>query len=593
MTMNIFVTCRISLIATVFALISLISGCATTSNSKTLTNKEVTIQSEQSISETNKEKNKKSTVERPKIKLTEDILFKVLIAEIAGHRGKIDTATNYYLDLARKTLDPAIIERATRIAVYARNDVASYEAASLWVDVDPKNPDPHQILTVMYLRQSNLSEALRHLEIILDASEGEFDQKLWMIANFLGGEEDKSMVIKLMENLMDNHMNDVDALYAYAHVSSRMGDIKRAELLFEKILELKPENEAATMAYIALLQRKGDINKALNWLESTLKIHKDNFNLRMAYARLLTDAKRFDEARNQFVFLYNQTPDNTDLLYALGLLSLQENQLTKSEKYFKRLIELKKHIFDANYYLGRIAEEKNELDKANNFYRSVHGGENYFDAFIRISLIFAKQGDIEKALTNIRSIEKPKDEHRNILIQAECEILIEEKRFEEALDVFNKAIQEQSHPDLLYSRAMLAEKINRFDILETDLVSIIGKDPDNATALNALGYTLADRGERLDDAYDYIKRAYELSPGDFYILDSMGWVLYRLGRLDEAIDFLQKAFDLRNDPEVAAHLGEVHWIMGNKQAAKAVWETALQDTPADDRLLKVIERFSP
>ena len=591
--MNIFVTYRISLIATVFALISLINGCASTPNSKTLTNKEVTIQSEQPISEANKEKNKKSIVERPKIKLTEDILFKVLIAEIAGHRGKIDTATNYYLDLARKTLDPAVIERATRIAVYARNDVASYEAASLWVDVDPKNPDPHQILTVMYLRQNNLNEALRHLEIILDASEGEFDQKLWMVANFLGGEEDKSMVIKLMENLMDKHMNDVDALYAYAHVSSRMGDIKRAESLFEKILELKPENEAATMAYIALLQRKGDINKALNWLESTLKIHKDNFNLRMAYARLLTDAKRFDEARNQFEFLYNQTPDNTDLLYALGLLSLQENQLTKSEKYFKRLIELKKHIFDANYYLGRIAEEKNELDKANNFYRSVHGGENYFDAFIRISLIFAKQGDIEKALTNIRSIEKPKDAHRNILIQAECEILIEEKRFEEALDVFNKAIQEQSHPDLLYSRAMLAEKINRFDILETDLVSIIGKDPDNATALNALGYTLADRGERLDDAYDYIKRAYELSPGDFYILDSMGWVLYRLGRLDEAIDFLQKAFDLRNDPEVAAHLGEVHWIMGNKQAAKAVWETALQDTPADDRLLKVIERFSP
>ena len=429
---------------------------------------------------------------------------------------------------------PAIIERATRIAVYARNDVASYEAASLWVDVDPKNPDPHQILTVMYLRQSNLNEALRHLEIILDASEGEFDQKLWMVANFLGGEEDKSKVIKLMENLMDKHMNDVDALYAYAHVSSRMGDIKRAELLFEKILELKPENEAATMAYIALLQRKGDINKALNWLKSTLKIHKDNFDLRMAYARLLTDAKRFDDARNQFELLYNKTPDNTDLLYALGLLSLQENQLTKSEKYFKRLIELKKHIFDANYYLGRIAEEKNELDKANNFYHSVHDGENYFDAFIRTSLIFAKQGDIEKALTNIRSIEKPKDVHRNILIQAECEILIEEKRFEEALDVFNKAIQEQSHPDLLYSRAMLAEKINRFDILETDLVSIIGKDPDNATALNALGYTLADRGERLDDAYDYIKRAYELSPGDFYILDSMGWVLYRLGRLDEA-----------------------------------------------------------
>ena len=140
---------------------------------------------------------------------------------------------------------------------------------------------------------------------------------------------------------------------------------------------------------------------------------------------------------------------------------------------------------------------------------------------------------------------------------------------------------------------MLAEKIDRFDILESDLMSIIENDPNNATALNALGYTLADRGERLEEAYNYIKRAYELSPGDFYILDSMGWILYRLGRLDEAVDFLQMALNLRNDPEVAAHLGEVHWVMGNKQAAKIVWETALKDTPADDRLLKVIERFTP
>ena len=140
---------------------------------------------------------------------------------------------------------------------------------------------------------------------------------------------------------------------------------------------------------------------------------------------------------------------------------------------------------------------------------------------------------------------------------------------------------------------MLAEKIDRFDILESDLMSIIEKDSDNAMALNALGYTLADRGERLADAYNYIKRAYVLSPGDFYILASMGWVLYRLRRLDEAIDFLQKAFDLINDREVAAHLCEVHWVMGNKQAAKNVWETALKDTPADDRLLKVIERFIP
>jgi tetratricopeptide (TPR) repeat protein len=396
-----------------------------------------------------------------------------------------------------------------------------------------------------------------------------------------------------MERLMTNHMNDTDALYAYALVSSRIGDIERAESLFERVLELKPENDTAAMSYVYLLKSNGNMTKALNWLEAVLKDRAESFNLRMTYARLLTDIKRFDEAREQFELLYNKKPDNADLIYALGLLSLQQNQSSEAEKYFENLLELKKYVFDANYYLGRIAEEKKQLDRANNFYFNVQGGDNYYDALIRVSLILTKQGKIEKALTNIRSIEKPKDANRNILIQAEAEILIEEERFEEALSVFNTAIEEQSHPDLLYSRAMLAEKIDRFDILESDLMSIIEKDPSNAAALNALGYTLADRGERLEDAYNYIKRAYELSPGDFYILDSMGWVLYRLGRLDEAIDFLRKAIDLRNDPEVAAHLGEVYWVMGNEKAAKNVWETALKDTPADDRLLKVIERFIP
>jgi tetratricopeptide (TPR) repeat protein len=388
-------------------------------------------------------------------------------------------------------------------------------------------------------------------------------------------------------------MNDTDALYAYAHVSSRIGDNERAKSLFERILELEPENEAAIMAYVYFLKNKGDVKKALNWLENALKSRNKNFNLRMSYARILTDVKRFDEARNQFQILYEQKPNNPDLLYALGLLSLQQDQSIESEKYFKRLLELKKYIYNSNYYLGRIAEEKNELNNASNFYHDVQGGENYYDALIRISLIFAKQGNIKKALTNIRSIERPQDKNRNILIQAEGEILINEERYDEALDVFDKAIEQQSHPDLLYSRAMLAEKINRLDILEADLTSIIEKDPNNATALNALGYTLADNGIRLEDAYNYIKRAYELSPDDFYILDSMGWVLYRLGRLDEAIEFLQKALDLRNDPEVAAHLGEVHWVMGNKQAAKTVWESALKNTPTDDKLLKVIERFIP
>ena len=586
-------TCQFSRMLATITIVLALGGCNTTklSTSDGLNH----VSQEHPISQTkNSNKNEEESVQKgAKSELTSDILYKVLVAEIAGHRGKIDTMLDYYMNLARETRDLSVIERATRISVYKRNNLASIEAAGLWIDIEPDNPDPHQVMTVMRIRQDDFDAALHHLNLVLESTEGDVDQKLWMVANFLGDEEDKSMVIRLMDTIMSEYMDDMDALYAYAHVSSLIGDDERAKVLLEKILNLKPDNETAAIAYIGLLKKHGKIKEALAWLESVLANKEDNFNLRMAYARLLTDEKDFNKAREQFEILYIQTPDNSDLLYALGLLSLQEDNPDDSKKYFTRLIELKKHIFDANYYLGRIAEEKNDLKKANEFYMAVHGGKNYFDAFIRVSFIHAKLGEVEKALIHIRSIEKPKDDNRIILIQAESEILMEQKRYQEAFEVFNKAIDKKSHPDLLYSRAMIAEKIDRFDILEADLMQIIEDDPNNATALNALGYTLADRSERLEEAYNYIQRAYKLSPNDFYILDSMGWVLYRLGRFDEAISFLQQALDLRNDPEVAAHLGEVHWVMGDKKAAEAVWSTALKNTPEDDRLLKIIERFTP
>ncbi len=531
--------------------------------------------------------------ERPKIELTEDILFKILLAEIAGQRGKIQIAVENYLNLARTTRDPVVIERATRISVYARDNESAYEAAMLWIAVDPENPDAHQVLTIMNLRQGDIDQALRHLEIILAGSEGQFDQKLWMVANFLDREDDRIAALQLMERLMENYMDDPEAMFAFAHVTARMGALDRSQDLLERVLILKPDNDAAAMAYLALLSKQGEPTKALTWIESTLKDKEDDFNLRMAYARLLTEVQRFDDARRQFEILSAQAPNNVDVLYALGLLYLQNNRLTAAESSFMRLTKLKKRVFDANYYLARIAEEKNELDKANALYQGVHGGENYLDARIRLSLVLAKQGDVDKALRNIRAIQKTGDSNRLILIQAESEILINAKRYPEAMVLFDEAIANESHADLLYSRAMLAENMGRLDILEADLRTILKEDPNNATALNALGYTLADRTDRYDEAYGYIKRAYEIRPDNFYILDSMGWVLYRLGRLDEAVAYLQKAHKLRNDPEIAAHLGEVLWVKGDEQAAKEIWDTALKDTPTDDHLLDVIDRFKP
>lgn len=529
---------------------------------------------------------------RPNIALSEDILFRLLLAELAGQRGRADVAVDHYLALAHETRDPQVIERAARIAVYVRDDAAAAAAAELWAEVDPANPDANQVLTVMSLRRGELAQALAHLEVILANSGGEFEQKLWMIANFLAREEDRAAVMRLMERLLEDHMEDPEALYAFAHLSARMGDLARAEGLLLSVLAQRPANEPAAMTYLSLLHRKGEAGKALRFLEKTLK-HEAGFNLRLAYARLLTDAKRFDDARREFETLAVADPEHVDVLYALGLIHLQAARLDEAEPYFARLGRLKKRVFDSNYYLARIAEEKGELEKASDLYQGVHGGEGYFDARIRLSLILAKQGQVEKALGQIRALESAKGAERLLLIQAEAEILTGQKRYAEAMAVYDRALAAEADHDLLYARAMLAEKMGRLDILEADLKRILSEDRDNATVLNALGYTLADRTDRYDEAYDYIKRALELSPDNFYILDSMGWVLYRLGRLDEAVGYLRQALALRNDPEVAAHLGEVLWVMGDKKTARDIWETALRATPTDDKLLKVIERFKP
>ena len=530
---------------------------------------------------------------RPEIELTEDMLYKLLVAEIAGQRGHLDISVKNYLDLARSTRDPEIASRATRIAVYARDDEAAYSAAEIWLELDPDNIDAHQVMAVMAVRKSDLESAMVHFRYIMNNSAEVIDQKLWVIANLLSKEQDQQVAIQVMDKLMEGHQDDPDALYAYAHVMSRLDQDDKSLEILEKVLGIVPDNTNANISYVSLLQKQGRTSEALEWLQQSLDKHEDNFNLRLFYARLLTDEKRFDDARRQFEILATEAPNNTDVLYALGLLYLQANRMDESRIYFERLSKLGERPDEVNYYLGRIAEEQTDYETAMSWYQNVQEGNNYFDAQIRIALLLAKTDGIDDARQHLQAIKVENQDQKIVLIQAEGELLTDEKRYAEALAVYSDALKNNPDPDLLYSRAMLAEKMDRLDILEQDLKKILEQDPNHAQALNALGYTLADRTDRYEEAYTFIKKALDLKPDDFYILDSMGWVLYRLGRLDESIKYLNKALTERQDPEIAAHLGEVLWVKGDKAAARDIWEAALQQTPEDTRLLDVIKRFNP
>ena len=208
------------------------------------------------------------------------------------------------------------------------------------------------------------------------------------------------------------------------------------------------------------------------------------------------------------------------------------------------------------------------------------------------AVLLAESGRLVQARAHLHGLRADNSQQAIRIYRAEAEILTKRKDLAEAMEVYNGALADYPQDtDLLYSRAMLAEKMDNIEQLERDLRAILAREPNNADALNALGYTLADRTDRYAEAYELVKRAYELKPDDHYVIDSMGWTLYRMGRHQEALMHLRRAMELNGDPEIAAHLGEVLWMTGDKEGAMEIWDTALQSTPDDPRLLDVKKRF--
>ena len=530
----------------------------------------------------------------PPFEYENDAYYRLLMAEFAGQRGHLDVAVQNYAELARTLRDPALAERATRIAVFARDDEAALTAARTWVELEPKAMDARQILAAMYIRHGNADAALEHLEYVIAHDTGRPGNRLHMVANLLGHEDDRQTSLAVMEKLVAKHGEDSDALLAYALLAISAEQLDKARDAMNRIVKHTELSSNVAMAYLAILQKQGKLPQAIAWLDSVLATNPKQFGLRLIYARLLADANRYEEARLQFRMLATEAPDNSDIVFALGLLNLQANRVDEAAKNFTRLIKLDTRLDEAHFYLGQIAEAQKDPDTALKHYARVQGGSNYFGAQMRTALVKAVKGQTDDAIAFLDKLTPEDDEQRFSVARAKGEILTDKNRYADAMQVYDAALAKgEFHSDLLYTRAMLAERMGRVDVLEKDLRTILAREPDNAQALNALGYTLADSTKRYDEALSLIARALELSPKDFYVLDSMGWVLYRLGRFDEAISYLQKARETRNDPEVAAHLGEVLWVKGDREAARKTWDAALRTTPDDKKLLEVIQRLKP
>jgi tetratricopeptide (TPR) repeat protein len=532
--------------------------------------------------------------ELPNQELTEAVLYEYLLAEIAGQRGSIGLSAQAYADLAKRTRDPRIAKRAAEVAIYARMPSAAIEAARIWYETEPSSMQALQTLTSLLINTKRHEEALPYLQKLFVANGNNAGDAFLQLSRLLASNQDKALSLKLVQQLAQPYPELAQAHFAVAQaaIAAEQSELAMAEV--RAAARLKPDWDLPALVEAQLLQRRSN-DLALKRLAAFLERYPKAREVRLSYARVLVAEGKYTEARAEFQTLSKDFPDNVDVVFAVGVLSLQLQDYALAEANFKRLLVLPyRDKNTARLYLGQIAEEQKNFPEAMRWYDEITGGEQYLKAQIRHALVLSKQGKLDEARAYLRQIEVDSDKARVQLLLTEAQLLRDANQQREAFDLLGDALQRMpDQPELLYDYAMLAEKLERMDLLESNLKKLISLQPDHAHAYNALGYSLADRNLRLPEAQVLLEKALELAPDDPFIIDSMGWLMYRMGKQSQALEYLRKAYAARPDPEIAAHLGEVLWVAGEHREAEKIWLEAAKKTPGNDALNSTIKRFKP
>lgn len=535
----------------------------------------------------------------PNARLTGEVMYKYLAAELAFQRGEAFAAYATMLSIARSTNDPRLARRAVEFAAAGSLSAEALKAARLWRELAPHSEEAAQALLGLQIASGRIDEAKQSLEQQLAAATpATLPTAIANMQRQLARVPDRARGMALMRELLEPYRNSVDAQLTLAQIAMVGGDRTTALREARDALVKHPASELAALTLAQILDNKVESAKVLSdFLQKNPKARE----VRLAYSRMLFEQNRLADARKEFQALLQHYPNDQTALYAAGLLAAQMNELKEAEGYLSAYVrtlggepDRERDSTQALMVLSQIAEQREDLAGALKWLEMVDSSAqgSYLGATLKRAQLTARGGQFDAARAILSGAEVGSDDERVRLIIGESQLLRDAGRLPEALQLIEDALtQHKDNIDLLYEHAMLAEKAGQLELMERQLRQVMKIAPENQHAYNALGYSLADRNVRLQEAYDLIRKAVSLAPEDPYIMDSLGWVEFRLGRFEQAEATLRRAYGIKADPEIAAHLGEVLWVLGREDEALKLWRNANAKDPRNETLRGTLQRL--
>ncbi|KQQ86630.1 tetratricopeptide repeat protein [Massilia sp. Leaf139] len=535
----------------------------------------------------------------PKVELTSTLLNQLLKAEFAFRGGDWQGPYLTMLSLAQQTRDPRLARRAAEMALAARQPEDTLAAVRQWRQLDPESDEATQYYLGMVILSDNIADAEEIFRKRLEGAPAPVrGVVLYQVQQLLSRAKDKEAANAMLERVVAPYRNTLEGHVVMAQSAMTRGDKAQAQREARAALALKPDSEIAVLTLAQAGENEAQVRQLLS---SFLAANPNAREVRAAHARLLVNEKQFEAARNEFLLLDKQQPDNVTTLYALGVLSTQLNDPAGAERYFTRFVDVlgrnpedERDPSKALLILSQLAEERGDIPAAVGWLDKLPEGDEKaaFGAQLRRAQLLGKGGDVPAARRLLASLKPSEPAAQAQVVAAEAQVLRDAGQHAQAFTLMQEAARRfPGNPDLLYDFALLAEKNGQFEVMEKTLREVMRLAPDNHHAYNALGYSLAERNVRLEEARGLVEKALAMAPEDPFIMDSMGWVQYRLGNLDAAEAHLRRAYGLRRDPEIAVHLGEVLWQKGKQADAQKLWREARAKDPQNDTLRSTLARL--